>query len=155
MLWKKSVAELVSLIKRKEIKPEELLQSFYERFLKTEEKVKAYITPLYDQALEEAKRLETREDMPLAGIPIAIKDNINIKGYPTTCASKILQGYVSPYDATVIERLRRAGALVVGKTNMDEFAMGSSTENSSRQVTHNPWNLERIPGGSSGGSAAA
>jgi aspartyl-tRNA(Asn)/glutamyl-tRNA(Gln) amidotransferase subunit A len=155
MLWKKSVAELVSLIKRKEIKPEELLQSFYERFLKTEEKVKAYITPLYDQALEEAKRLETREDMPLAGIPIAIKDNINIKGYPTTCASKILQGYVSPYDATVIERLRRAGALVVGKTNMDEFAMGSSTEYSAYFPTKNPWDLQRVPGGSSGGSAVA
>lgn len=155
MLWKRSVGELVSLIRKKELKPEEVLQSFYERFLQTEEKVKAYITPLFEQAFEEAKKLEIKQDMPLAGIPVAIKDNINVKDYPTTCASKILQGYISPYDATVVEKLKKAGAILVGKTNMDEFAMGSSTEYSAFFPTRNPWDLERVPGGSSGGSAVA
>lgn len=155
MLWKKSAYELANLIKKREVHPKEVLESFYERFLQTEEKVKAYITPLYEEALKEAERMDLAEDKPLLGIPIAIKDNINVKGYPTTCASKILQGYISPYDATVMERLKRAGALIVGKTNMDEFAMGSSTEYSAFFKTRNPWDLERVPGGSSGGSAVA
>jgi len=155
MLWKKSAYELVNLIKKREVHPKEVLESFYERFSQTEEKVKAYITPLYEEALKEAERMDLSEDKPLLGIPVAIKDNINVKGYPTTCASKILQSYISPYDATVIERLRRAGALIVGKTNMDEFAMGSSTEYSAFFKTRNPWDLERVPGGSSGGSAVA
>jgi len=155
MLWKKSAYELANLIKKKEVHPKEVLESFYERFSQREEKVKAYITPLYEEALKEAERMDLSEDKPLLGIPVAIKDNINVKGYPTTCASKILQGYISPYDATVIERLRRAGALIVGKTNMDEFAMGSSTEYSAFFKTRNPWDLERVPGGSSGGSAVA
>jgi aspartyl-tRNA(Asn)/glutamyl-tRNA(Gln) amidotransferase subunit A len=155
MLWKKSAYELANLIKKKEVHPKEVLESFYERFSQREEKVKAYITPLYEEALKEAERMDLSEDKPLLGIPVAIKDNINVKGYPTTCASKILQSYISPYDATVIERLRRAGALIVGKTNMDEFAMGSSTEYSAFFKTRNPWDLERVPGGSSGGSAVA
>jgi len=155
MLWKKSAYELANLIKKREVHPKEVLESFYERFSQREEKVKAYITPLYEEALKEAERMDLSEDKPLLGIPVAIKDNINVKGYPTTCASKILQGYISPYDATVIERLRRAGALIVGKTNMDEFAMGSSTEYSAFFKTRNPWDLERVPGGSSGGSAVA
>ena len=155
MLWKKSAYELANLIKKKEVHPREVLESFYERFSQREEKVKAYITPLYEEALKEAERMDLSEDKPLLGIPVAIKDNINVKGYPTTCASKILQSYISPYDATVIERLRRAGALIVGKTNMDEFAMGSSTEYSAFFKTRNPWDLERVPGGSSGGSAVA
>ncbi len=155
MLYKKPISELVSLVKKGELRPEEVLQSFYEKFLQREEKVRAYITPLYEQAFEKAKALKITDYMPLAGIPVAIKDNINVKGYPTTCASRILQGYVSPYDATVIERLKRAGALIVGKTNMDEFAMGSSTEYSAYFPTRNPWDLERVPGGSSGGSAVA
>ncbi|HAV39871.1 MAG TPA: Asp-tRNA(Asn)/Glu-tRNA(Gln) amidotransferase GatCAB subunit A, partial [Aquificaceae bacterium] len=155
MLWKKSAYELVNLIKKREVHPKEVLESFYERFSQTEEKVKAYITPLYEEVLKEAERIDLSEDKPLLGIPVAIKDNINVKGYPTTCASKILQGYISPYDATVIERLKRAGALIVGKTNMDEFAMGSSTEYSAFFKTRNPWDLERVPGGSSGGSAVA
>ncbi|RMH80486.1 MAG: Asp-tRNA(Asn)/Glu-tRNA(Gln) amidotransferase subunit GatA [Acidobacteria bacterium] len=153
MLWKKSASELSKLVKKKEVSPKEVVQAFYEGFLHTEDKVKAYITPLYEEALKEAENLKVEEDMPLAGVPIAIKDNINVKGYPTTCASKILQGYISPYDATVIERLKKAGALIVGKTNMDEFAMGSSTEYSAFFKTKNPWDLERVPGGSSGGSA--
>ncbi|MFN3976527.1 MAG: Asp-tRNA(Asn)/Glu-tRNA(Gln) amidotransferase subunit GatA [Aquificaceae bacterium] len=155
MLWKKSAYELASLIKKKQLHPKEVLESFYDRFSQTEEKVRAYITPLYEQALKEAENINLREDKPLLGIPIAIKDNINVKGYPTTCASKILQGYISPYDATVIERLKRAGALIVGKTNMDEFAMGSSTEYSAFFKTRNPWDLDKVPGGSSGGSAVA
>jgi len=157
MLWQKPVFELLELLKRKEVKPSEVVQAFYERFSQTEEKVKAYITPTYEQALQQAKELEGKnpEDYPLYGIPIAIKDNINVEGYPTTCASKILEGYISPYDATVIERLKKAGALIVGKTNMDEFAMGSSTEYSAFFPTKNPWDLERVPGGSSGGSAVA
>ncbi len=157
MLWQKHVFELLELLKRKEVKPSEVVQAFYERFSQTEEKVRAYITPTYEQALKQAKELEGKnpEDYPLYGIPIAIKDNINVEGYPTTCASKILEGYISPYDATVIERLKKAGALIVGKTNMDEFAMGSSTEYSAFFPTRNPWDLDRVPGGSSGGSAVA
>ncbi|WP_448587222.1 Asp-tRNA(Asn)/Glu-tRNA(Gln) amidotransferase subunit GatA [Thermocrinis sp.] len=157
MLWKSSAHELLNLMKRKEVKPAEVLEAFYHRFLETEERVKAYITPLYERAMEEAKLLEDKnpEDYPLYGIPVAIKDNINVEGYPTTCASKILENYISPYDATVVERLKGAGALIVGKTNMDEFAMGSSTEYSAFFPTKNPWDLERVPGGSSGGSAVA
>ncbi|MFZ8860052.1 MAG: amidase family protein, partial [Thermocrinis sp.] len=141
MLWQKPVFELLELLKRKEVKPSEVVQAFYERFSQTEEKVRAYITPTYEQALQQAKELEGKnpEDYPLYGIPIAIKDNINVEGEPTTCASKILEGYISPYDATVIERLKKAGALIVGKTNMDEFAMGSSTEYSAFFPTKNPW----------------
>ncbi|MFN3870523.1 MAG: Asp-tRNA(Asn)/Glu-tRNA(Gln) amidotransferase subunit GatA [Aquificaceae bacterium] len=155
MLWKKSAYEIANLVKNKEVHPKEVLQSFFERFLQTEERVKAYITPLYEEALKEAQSIEISPPKPLCGVPIAIKDNINVKGYPTTCASKILQGYISPYDATVIEKLKKAGALIVGKTNMDEFAMGSSTEYSAFFRTRNPWNLDKVPGGSSGGSAVA
>ena len=155
MLWKKSLKELRDLISKKELKPSEVVESFYERFSQTEEKVKAYITPFYEKVLDEAKKLEERfSDASLFGVPIAVKDNIVIKGERTTCASKILENFISPYDATVIERLKRAGVLFLGKTNMDEFAMGSSTEYSAFFPTRNPWDLERVPGGSSGGSAA-
>ena len=155
MLWKKGIVEIRDLIRKKEIKPSEVVESFYERFSQTEEKVKAYITPLYEKALDEARKLDEKvSDAPLFGVPLAIKDNIVVKGERTTCASKILENFVSPYDATVIERLKRAGALFLGKTNLDEFAMGSSTEHSAFFPTRNPWDLERVPGGSSGGSAA-
>ncbi len=155
MLWKKGIAEIRDLIRKKEIKPSEVVESFYERFSQTEDKVKAYITPLYEKALDEARKLDGKvSNAPLFGVPLAIKDNIVIKGEKTTCASKILENFVSPYDATVIERLKKAGALFLGKTNMDEFAMGSSTEHSAFFPTRNPWDLERVPGGSSGGSAA-
>lgn len=101
------------------------------------------------------KRIAGKPLGPLAGLPVAIKDNLCTKGMPTTCASRMLEKFVSPYDATVIERLRKADAVLVGRTNLDEFAMGSSTENSAFRQTHNPWNLDHAPGGSSGGSAAA
>ncbi len=156
MLWKKSLTELRELVQEGEVKPAEIVESFYDRFKETEEKVKAYITPLYEKAYEEAKKLEKPEgEKKLFGLPIAIKDNILVEGEKTTCASKILENFVAPYDATVIERLKREGALIVGKTNLDEFAMGSSTEYSAFFTTRNPWDLERVPGGSSGGSAVA
>lgn len=154
MLWKKSLTELKELIQKGEVTIQEVIESFYDRFNKTEEKIKAYITPLYEKALEQAKKLDKYNDRVLFGLPIAVKDNILVEGEKTTCASKILENFVAPYNATVVERLKKAGALIVGKTNLDEFAMGSSTEYSAFFPTRNPWNLERVPGGSSGGSAA-
>ncbi len=156
MLWKKGICELADLISKGEVKPSEIVEAFAERFEETEEKIKAYITPTYEKAYNLAKKLdEKRPCGKLFGIPVAVKDNIVIKGERTTCASKILENFVSPYDATVIEKLKKEGALFLGKTNMDEFAMGSSTEYSAFFPTKNPWDTERVPGGSSGGSAAA
>ncbi|GAB6066336.1 Asp-tRNA(Asn)/Glu-tRNA(Gln) amidotransferase subunit GatA [Aquifex pyrophilus] len=154
MLWKKSLTELRELLKKGEVSPKEVIESFYDRFNQTEDKVRAYITPLYEKALREAVSLKGKEK-PLYGIPVAVKDNILVEGERTTCASKILENFVAPYDATVIKRLKEAGALIVGKTNLDEFAMGSSTEYSAFFPTRNPWDTERVPGGSSGGSAVA
>jgi len=156
MLWKLSAFELREMILKREVKVSEVVESFAERLYSTEDKVRAFITPLYERALDLAKTMDQKlEDKPLFGIPVAIKDNINVKGFKTTCASKILENFISPYSATVVEKLASAGALIVGKTNMDEFAMGSSTEYSAFFPTRNPWDLQRVPGGSSGGSAVA
>ncbi|VGO20114.1 Asp-tRNA(Asn)/Glu-tRNA(Gln) amidotransferase subunit GatA [Pontiella sulfatireligans] len=124
----------------------------------TDGKVGAYLTIDREDALAQAKAADEARaagsQLPMLGIPVAIKDLLNVKGQPCTCSSKILEGYIAPYDATVIAKLREAGAVLLGRVNMDEFAMGSSTENAALGKTSNPWNLDHVPGGSSGGSAA-
>ncbi|MFP3158368.1 MAG: Asp-tRNA(Asn)/Glu-tRNA(Gln) amidotransferase subunit GatA [Hydrogenobaculum sp.] len=152
MLYKNSVSWLLE----EKIKPSEILESFKKRKEAFEPTIRAFVTDLYDQAYETAKALDKQTPKgKLFGIPIAIKDNINVDGFPTTCSSKMLQNYISVYDATVIKKLKQEGAIIVGKTNMDEFAMGSSTEYSAFFQTKNPWNIEYVPGGSSGGSASS
>jgi aspartyl-tRNA(Asn)/glutamyl-tRNA(Gln) amidotransferase subunit A len=148
-----TIADLQSRLRRKEISPREVIESLRARIEKIEPSLDAYLSIDFDTALKDADQVDV--DLPLGGVPIAVKDLINVKGQPCTCGSKILGNYRSPYDATVINRLRAAGAIPLGKTNMDEFAMGSSTENSAFKVTRNPWDVSRVPGGSSGGSAAA
>src|SRR5258708_1886999 len=148
-----TIADLQSLLRRKEVSPREVIDSLRARIENVEPKIDAYLSIDFDAAAKEADKADV--DLPLGGVPIAIKDIINVKGQPCTCGSKILANYRSPYDATVIQKLRAAGAVPFGKTNMDEFAMGSSTENSSVKVTRNPWDVSRVPGGSSGGSRAA
>ncbi|MDI6751893.1 MAG: Asp-tRNA(Asn)/Glu-tRNA(Gln) amidotransferase subunit GatA [bacterium] len=148
--------QAIELIKKGEIKAEELVLSVISMIEEKDGKINAYITRTFDSALEEAKRIDGLSEKPsLAGIPIAIKDNICTKGILTTCGSKILTGFIPPYDATVISKLKDAGAIIIGKTNMDEFAMGSSCETSAFGPTRNPHNLDYVPGGTSGGSAAA
>lgn len=133
---------------------EEIIHRYFERIESS--KLNAFITLAKESALSRAREIDSEgHDGALAGIPVAIKDNISTAGIRTTCASKILTGYVPPYDAHVIERLKDAGAVIIGKTNMDEFAMGTSTETSFYGPTRNPWDMDRVPGGSSGGSAAA
>ena len=148
-----TIADLQSLLRRKEVSPREVIDALRARIETLEPKIDAYLSIDFHAAAKEADKVDV--DLPLGGVPIAIKDIINVKGQPCTCGSKILANYRSPYDATVIQKLRAAGAVPFGKTNMDEFAMGSSTENSSVKVTRNPWDMSRVPGGSSGGSAAA
>ena len=148
-----TIPELRQKLSSGAIKPREVVDNLAKRVETVDPKLKAYLHVDADKARAEADKADITK--PLGGVPIAIKDVINVKGDPCTCASKILEGYVAPYDATVITKLREAGAVLFGRTNMDEFAMGSSTENSSWGKTANPWDLERIPGGSSGGSAAA
>ncbi len=148
-----SIADLQSLLCGREISPREVIDALGERIQAVDSKVGAYLSLDIEGATREAEHANV--DLPLGGIPIAIKDIINVMGQPCTCASKILHGYRAPYDATVIQKLRAAGAIPFGKTNLDEFAMGSSTENSALKSTRNPWDLARVPGGSSGGSAAA
>ncbi len=159
-LHRLTIHELRDLIHKGDVSPVEVVQNFFIRIGQVEDRVQAYNTLTPRTALAFAKKFEDiqarKEELPpLAGIPLAIKDVICTKGVATTCSSKILQGFVPPYNATVMTRLNAAGALMLGKTNMDEFAMGSSTENSAFKATRNPWNLDCVPGGSSGGSAAA
>jgi aspartyl-tRNA(Asn)/glutamyl-tRNA(Gln) amidotransferase subunit A len=148
-----TIPEIREKLKSGAVKPREIVDALAARVQEVDAKLKAYNH--LDVAKSRAEADAADVSKPLGGVPIAIKDVINVKGDPCTCASKILAGYVAPYDATVITKLREAGAVLFGRTNMDEFAMGSSTENSSWGKTRNPWDLERIPGGSSGGSAAA
>jgi aspartyl-tRNA(Asn)/glutamyl-tRNA(Gln) amidotransferase subunit A len=159
-LYELTIHELHELLKKGETTSEAITESVLARITAVDEKVKAYLTVTGDVARARAKEADKRikagdASSPLLGIPIAVKDNMCTEGIKTTCASRILGNFVPPYNATVVERLNKAGSVLCGKPNMDEFAMGSSTENSGFFVTRNPWDLERIPGGSSGGSAAA
>jgi len=160
-----TIHQALELLKKGEISSRELTESILSRINRVDEGIKAYVTITREEALrrsEEADRilkhyprLSTLDSRPLLGIPLAIKDNICTEGIRTTCSSRILKDFVPPYESTVTKRLKDAGYILIGKTNMDEFAMGSSTENSAFFLTRNPWDIERIPGGSSGGSAAA
>ena len=159
-LYELTAHELSDLLGSGEVSAQEALAAVYERIGETEEEIHAYVRLTRETAEAQAREIDERrarkEDLPpLAGVPLALKDIFCTKGIPTTCCSRILEGFVPPYDAHVVEQCRRNGLVLVGKTNMDEFAMGSSTENSAFGVTRNPWDLERVPGGSSGGSAAA
>jgi len=158
-LFRLDIKTLNDLLLKNEIRPAEIVESVYKQIERVEPSVKAYITLTYEEALKQANRAEELikegKTTILTGIPFAIKDNICTKDIRTTCASRILENFIPPYESTVTERLKSAGYILIGKTNMDEFAMGSSTENSAFFTTRNPWDLTRIPGGSSGGSAAA
>ncbi len=154
-----SLLDAANRLRDGEVSSVELTRAVLDRIDQVDGRVNAYLKVTPDEALEAAQRADARraagEDNALLGIPLAIKDLIHVRGVPTTCGSRILESYIPTFDATVIEKLKTAGAVLLGKTNTDEFAMGSSTENSAFVTTRNPWDLERVPGGSSGGSAAA
>lgn len=152
--------ELADLLQRGKLSAEEIVRSVFDRIRQVDGDLRAYVTLTEEEALAAARDVDARrrdgEELgPLAGIPVGLKDNICTKGVRTTCSSRMLEKFVPPYSATVVEQLEEAGAVVTGKLNMDEFAMGSSTEFSAFFPTHNPWDLSRVPGGSSGGPAAA
>ena len=154
-----SISEINKLYKNKELKPSEVYEEVFTNASLSESIIHAHLKLFQEEGIEASKLADERfvkgkQLSDLDGIPIAIKDNINLKNHETTCSSKILSNYVSPYDATVITKLRNSGVVFTGKTNLDEFAMGSSTENSAFGPTKNPWNPDHVPGGSSGGSAA-
>ena len=157
---RKSAAEMAAALAAKEISSVELVNAHYERIAEVDGQVKAFLHLDKEGALAQAKSIDDARTKgeklaPLAGVPVALKDIFTQKGVPTTAGSKILEGWRPPYDATVTSNLKKNGIVILGKTNMDEFAMGSSTENSAYHPTHNPWDLTRIPGGSGGGSSAS
>ncbi len=156
----KSAAELHIMLESKAVSATELVRKFLDRINKIEGNIKAFVTLTEDLALNQAAKLDEKiargeKIGPLAGIPMAFKDNMCSTGIKTTCSSKMLRNFIPPYNATVVERLLGSGAICLGKLNMDEFAMGSSTENSAFFPTHNPWDLSCVTGGSSGGSVAS
>jgi aspartyl-tRNA(Asn)/glutamyl-tRNA(Gln) amidotransferase subunit A len=159
MINQLTIHEAHRLLQSKQLSSVELTRAYLERIRQLEPEVHAFVTITDELALKQARRADemiaSGDTSPLAGIPALIKDNMCTKGVRTTCSSRMLENFVPPYDATVVEKLNGCGAVMVGKANMDEFAMGSSTENSALFVTQNPWDLSRVPGGSSGGSAAA
>ena len=159
-IYELTVHELVEKLESGELTSEEITKSYLDRIKEVDPEVKAYISVMEEEAIEKAKKIDSRRKAgeklnKFAGIPIGIKDNMCITGTKTTCSSKMLENFVAPYDATVIEKLNEEELIYLGKLNMDEFAMGSSTEHSAFFKTHNPWDLNRVPVGSSGGSAAA
>ena len=153
-LYELTVHELVDKLKKNEITSEDIVKSYSKRIAEKEKDVQAFVTVTTDTAMEKSKNTD-REKSKLAGIPIGIKDNLCTKGVKTTCSSKMLENFIAPYNATVVEKLENEGIISLGKLNMDEFAMGASTEYSAFKATKNPWDLQTVPGGSSGGSAAA
>lgn len=159
MITRLTAAELARQLAEKKVSAVEVATAFLDRIDAEDPKYGCYLAVdrqwTLDQARAAQERLDRGEGGPLTGVPVAVKDNMSTKDMETTCASKILKGYVPPYDATAVENLKKAGIPILGKTNLDEFAMGTSTENSAFQLTKNPWDTERSPGGSSGGSAAA